>query len=349
MHLSFLSSSHHSRFPQQEPTKFLLQGTSTISIHTARVDGQDIYLIDTPGFDDTTRSDTEILEDVAAWLKRSYDARITLAGIIYLHRIQDNRVGGPGAANIRMFKELCGADRLSCVVLATTRWDSLSDERARSQAIAREDELKSTPGFWGELVRCGARVCRQDEGVRSAEKIVADLVQLRMRTTLRIQEEVADGVPVNETGAGRVVEDEMKKMKAEMATMKKWIEDLLEKQAQQKKAAEEERAKWDAEREDQRRRKEEKRRKKEEEELPKRKKETEEYEEKRKAWEREKQQWEENRKARRTIEELEEKIKALEQGFRESGNRQKPKDADEKADSTNQPTNPPKSRTCILM
>lgn len=54
------------------------------------------YLVDTPGFDDTLKSDIEILMDVAGWLNKAYKAKIPLTGIIYLHRINDVRVGGTG-------------------------------------------------------------------------------------------------------------------------------------------------------------------------------------------------------------------------------------------------------------
>ncbi|KAK1757755.1 hypothetical protein QBC47DRAFT_400088 [Echria macrotheca] len=44
--------------------------TTSISIHATFLDGLNIYLIDTPGFDDTTRPDTEILREIAVWLKK---------------------------------------------------------------------------------------------------------------------------------------------------------------------------------------------------------------------------------------------------------------------------------------
>jgi hypothetical protein len=36
------------------------------------LDGRPVVLIDTPGFDDTTRSDTDVLKMVAAFLETSY-------------------------------------------------------------------------------------------------------------------------------------------------------------------------------------------------------------------------------------------------------------------------------------
>ncbi|KAH7336127.1 P-loop containing nucleoside triphosphate hydrolase protein [Rhexocercosporidium sp. MPI-PUGE-AT-0058] len=69
-------------------------------------DGRTIYLIDTPGFDDTNRSDTAILGEIADWLAETYNFDIKFSGIIYLHRITDTRVGGSGMKNIQVRKEL---------------------------------------------------------------------------------------------------------------------------------------------------------------------------------------------------------------------------------------------------
>ncbi|KAK0709938.1 P-loop containing nucleoside triphosphate hydrolase protein, partial [Lasiosphaeria miniovina] len=179
--------------------------TTSISIHTATVDSQTVYLIDTPGFDDTTRTDTDILKEIAVWLERSYDADIKLAGIVYLHRIQDNRVGGSGTTNLHMFRELCGAAGLSSVVLATTMWDALPLDKAE----ARERELTTAPELWGGLVAHGCAVLRQDGGAASAARIVRHVLEQRRPVTLQLQEEMADGLALHETAAGGVLKAEL--------------------------------------------------------------------------------------------------------------------------------------------
>ncbi len=50
-----------------------------------------VFLVDTPGFDDSTRSDVEVLRELAAWLTATYAKEIRLSGIIYLHRINQPR------------------------------------------------------------------------------------------------------------------------------------------------------------------------------------------------------------------------------------------------------------------
>jgi len=108
------------------------------------VTNQNIVLVDTPGFDDTTRPDSAILGMIADWLKATsviinmfprevieyqnfrYEKDVKLSGILYLHRITDNRMGGAPQRNLRMFGRLCGDEPAKKVVFVTTMWDKIS-------------------------------------------------------------------------------------------------------------------------------------------------------------------------------------------------------------------------------
>ncbi|KAK0642996.1 P-loop containing nucleoside triphosphate hydrolase protein [Cercophora newfieldiana] len=201
--------------------------TSAISIHPATIDDETIYLIDTPGFDDTNRTDTDILSEIATWLERSYSANIKLAGLVYLHRIQDNRVGGSGTKNIHMFRELCGKDGLSSVVLATTMWDALEHDKA----VEREAELKTKEEFWGGLVAHGCEVRRQDDGVTSATGIIRHILAQRRPVTLQIQEEIAEGMALHETAAGGVLKAELEEQQRMYEEKMALLEEQLRKVA----------------------------------------------------------------------------------------------------------------------
>ena len=93
-------------------------------------DGKRLFLIDTPGFDDTYKSDTDILREVANWLSEAYQRKIQLTGIVYLHRTLDVRLGGAAMKKLRMSKQLCGPEGLSSVVLTTTMWAGVDMSRA---------------------------------------------------------------------------------------------------------------------------------------------------------------------------------------------------------------------------
>lgn len=128
-----------------------------MTVYPCTVDAETtVYLVDTPGFDDTNRSDTEVLRELATWLADSYTAKINLSGIIYLHRISDVRMQGSAKKNLYMFKKLCGDNALKNVILGTTMWDKVSE----TEGTARELELISTPDFWGWMVKQGSRVSR---------------------------------------------------------------------------------------------------------------------------------------------------------------------------------------------
>ena len=71
-----------------------ISGTQSIAEAIFDHNGRKVHLIDTPGFDDTTRSDVDILMEVAFFLATTYNNEIKMDGIIYLHRIMDVRMRG---------------------------------------------------------------------------------------------------------------------------------------------------------------------------------------------------------------------------------------------------------------
>ena len=91
-------------------------------------DGQsyDVYFADTPGFDDSSRTDTDVLKNIVTWLGAMRENRMKLSGIIYLHRITDTRVGGTAWRNLRMLHDLVGTDKMANVLLVSTRWEEVS-------------------------------------------------------------------------------------------------------------------------------------------------------------------------------------------------------------------------------
>ena len=85
----------------------------------------DAYFADTPGFDDSTRSDTDVLKDIVSWLGAWRAAEDKLSGLIYLHRITDTRMGNAAWRNLRMLRALVGEDKMSNVLFVSTRWEEV--------------------------------------------------------------------------------------------------------------------------------------------------------------------------------------------------------------------------------
>ncbi|KAL4729784.1 hypothetical protein ACLX1H_004212 [Fusarium chlamydosporum] len=198
--------------------------TQDVRVHkcTAFSPVANVYLVDTPGFDDTTRSDTDILKTIANWLTETYEQKIKLRGILYLHRISDNRMGGCANKNLIMFKRLCGTDGVQNVTFVTTHWEKCE----QAEGERRESTLQSTKEFWGFFVDKGAKVRRHENNQDSALYILEQYVpgwatQPPGEVNLAIQTEMVDsGKDLNSTSAGQELQDtfakEREKMQREM-------------------------------------------------------------------------------------------------------------------------------------
>ncbi|QPC71022.1 hypothetical protein HYE68_001774 [Fusarium pseudograminearum] len=184
-----------------------------------------VYLIDTPGFDDTGRSDTEVLSEIAAWLTDSYKHEIRLHGIIYLHRISDVRMQGSAKKNLVTFKELCGEDALKKVVLASTMWDIIPAEKATK----REQELKDTPEFWGWMLSKGSSVHRYNNTAESAREIILSLTGHNAPIATDLQKQMVDeGKSLDETSAGQGLRSELLKERQKLTQERQELLTLIE-------------------------------------------------------------------------------------------------------------------------
>ncbi|KAI0789951.1 hypothetical protein C8Q75DRAFT_133143 [Abortiporus biennis] len=164
-----------------------------------------VTLIDTPGFDDTEKSDMEILEIIASFLAASFERGLILTGVIYMHRISDVRMGGTALKNFRMFKALCGPEASSNVTLVTNMWGDVEQDVAES----REHQLITDPEFFHQILHEGARIARHDNTRQSAEDIIRRMLG-KTPLTLRIQRElVIEGKDISQTAACIELDREM--------------------------------------------------------------------------------------------------------------------------------------------
>ncbi|KAF2835262.1 hypothetical protein M501DRAFT_999295 [Patellaria atrata CBS 101060] len=159
-----------------------------------------IAIVDTPGFDDTTRSDAEILDEITQFLVAQYQLGIPLRGLIYLHRITDMRMQGSALRYFQMFQKICGEEAFGNVVLVTTMWDQLRDP---SIGLKRDQELRKE--FWCMMEKGGSQIYNFDGSSAMAQGIVIGLAG-KKDIVLRIQREVNDyGKTLEDTSAGRLV------------------------------------------------------------------------------------------------------------------------------------------------
>lgn len=128
-----------------------------------------VVFVDTPGFDVPYKSDMEILSMISDWLVHNYPRGMNLAGIVYLHRISDNRVARASLKSLLTFPSICGLDSMPTVVLVTTMWDGIREETGGR----RETELKET--FWRDMIADGCKTERFYRTYESAWDILNNL------------------------------------------------------------------------------------------------------------------------------------------------------------------------------
>ncbi|KAF8805169.1 P-loop containing nucleoside triphosphate hydrolase protein [Phlegmacium glaucopus] len=147
----------------------------------------DLVFVDTPGFGNTNKSDTDILKMVVDWLKSTYAKNNLLSGLLYFHRITDNRMVGTPLKNLRMFEELCGKNSFKNVILATTMWDDIDD----ATGAAREEELKSK--YWRAMLDRNSTTGRFLQTRESAFTLIDPLIDAaNTRNSILLQREMVD-------------------------------------------------------------------------------------------------------------------------------------------------------------
>jgi hypothetical protein len=187
------------------------------------LDGRRVVLIDTPGFDDTTKSDAEVLRMIADFLATTwvwysdrfepfsevpnpgirYKKGSKLAGVIYIHRISDIRFTGISGRNFKVFRELCGEPNLKNVILVTNMWE----EVPHGVGKARERELASV--FLKPALDKGAQMACHHNTEQSAHDVIRRIMN-NHTLVLQIQRELVDEhKDITNTAAGEAVNVEL--------------------------------------------------------------------------------------------------------------------------------------------
>lgn len=206
----------------------LVSGTKDVESYDMELDGETVRLIDTPGFDDTYRSDTDILELLANWLQTNYFEHVKLTGLILLQPINANRIQGSERKRLRLFESICGPEVFSKVVIATTMWNEIS---CHEKAVERMQERAASNGFWGQMVRGGARVERHDDNQESACRIVSMLCGESGPLQLLMEKELLEnGGSLVKTSAGSQLNNELSKLNANLRLQ---LEELRQEQNKQ--------------------------------------------------------------------------------------------------------------------
>lgn len=207
-------------------------GTEDVEEIPCKVGEKYVVLVDTPGFNDTHRTDTEILSALADWMKVSYSENMLLSGIIYLHSISDTRMTHSSLQNLRMFRKLCGDDNLKNVILATTKWGVTPLE----DAFRRERELTSEGGFWRTMIAAGSVVRRFENSTTSATDLVEEILDGGQKFVPAIQKEMVQGKKLADTAAGAYIEEAIVRLQKEHEGEKKALLEEVQRAKQERKS-----------------------------------------------------------------------------------------------------------------
>ena len=130
----------------------------------------------------------------------SYKKGIHLSGLLFFHRISDNRMSGSAVKYHKMFQNLCGNEALKNVILVTTMWDEVEEEEGKD----RETELSTKPEYWKTMLDLGCRTSRFYNNTESARDIISKFQDARC--TVLLQREMVDlRLELAETSAGRTL------------------------------------------------------------------------------------------------------------------------------------------------
>ncbi len=171
-----------------------------------QIDGRLVRLVDTPGFDDTNLTDTQVLEMIVTWMSVQYKQKTKFAGILYLRDITEFRMKGSDMTNLRMFRALCGTNGLENVVIVTTKWNLMVDKIG----VAREREEELQSDYLKPMLSSGAEYARDDGTSKSSRAILRKILHKNRAFYLDFQREIVDeGKPLSEIEAGRVLQEQL--------------------------------------------------------------------------------------------------------------------------------------------
>ncbi|KAK2616065.1 hypothetical protein N8I77_002775 [Diaporthe amygdali] len=191
--------------------------------------GTSFYLVDTPGFDDTSRTDKQVLQNITEWLGTTYKQGVKLNGIVYFHRISDRRMTGSARKNLHMFSKLCGEEAFSKVILATT----MREDVKPADGERREKELTETKDFWGFMCEKGSHVFRHYNSKKSAMELLSYFADDKtQKVTLDVQRELVEGrKTLDETRVGKELDSafaaERERLKEELKQLEQELKETI--------------------------------------------------------------------------------------------------------------------------
>ena len=192
-------------------------GTQDSQVYEAQIGRTSVFLIDTPGFDDTKRSDGDIILEVSKSLSAQVAIGVKLLGVIYLYDITNTRMRGSLKRELEMLKLIIGADNYKNLLLVTTKW---GDDTRQREFEKRQQELEDR--YWEDLIDGGAGINRFEGTAESARSIVSQLNDgADVILALQAQLIQRPGVQLRDTEVGKYAVRIRKEQKQELQRVSK--------------------------------------------------------------------------------------------------------------------------------
>ncbi|KAF5333856.1 hypothetical protein D9757_015407 [Collybiopsis confluens] len=232
--------------------------TSQIQKHKFTFEGKDVTIIDVPGFDDSSKSDIDILKIVTDFLAAEYKAGRRLTGILYFHRISDVRMGGASKRNYTIWDVMDDVDDVN-EEASSAEVNSGQEETAKARLALLESrfaQLQTSPTLFKSTVDGGGKMFKHDATAESANAILRHVLfadsgkgpgkdkgrgttavvparKDRTPAILQIQKELVDEKKeLSDTAAGeelhRDIKKQMEKHQQEMAELLEQMEETKE-------------------------------------------------------------------------------------------------------------------------
>jgi len=157
------------------------------------------------------RSDVEVLEDIARWMtKKGHLRQKLLDGLIFLHPITLNRVGGSERRRTRLLEKILGPGAYKRVIIATTMWEVLS---ADYNVERRLRGRTGAGGVWHDMTFQGASLLKHSNTRESAHRIIQMIVDMADRSGVvetQLQIELRTNKNrINDTAVGRELKSQL--------------------------------------------------------------------------------------------------------------------------------------------
>ncbi|KAG0638854.1 hypothetical protein HOY80DRAFT_905718, partial [Tuber brumale] len=169
--------------------------TREVEVYKTILDGQEMLLVDTPGFEDNKASNLETIQKICEYiLQVANNPACIIHGAIYVHNIATSRWIAGDERTWSILKTLCGDAAMGNVIVATTRWPA--DHKDEDY---EELERRNLENYW-EGILGTVRLAKND--VQHSRTAIRKLFSVRPKPFL-VQWELSSGNTPSDTSAGR--------------------------------------------------------------------------------------------------------------------------------------------------